>query len=189
MYQLKKRHYSLKKIDPLNLRMKFFLIAMIVLASLAADAQQLYDKSAGIRLGHTSGVTYKKFFVEDEAIELMLSGRNDGMQFTAIYQFHEPMDLAFNDRFYFHYGIGGHIGYEKFDDLAKVLSNSEGTEFLYEERSFYVMGVDVDLGVEYRWLEVPVTFGFDLKPYYNFIGMRYSRTTFWDAAISLKYVF
>lgn len=159
------------------------------MASFSMDAQQLYEKSAGVRLGHTSGVTYKKFFTENEAIELILSGRNDGMQFTAVYHFHQPMDLAFNDRFYLHYGIGGHLGYEKFDDLAKVLSNAEGTEFIYEERSFYTMGVDVDLGVEYRWLEVPVTFGFDLKPYFNFIGMRYSRTKFWDAAISLKYVF
>ena len=69
------------------------------------------------------------------------------------------------------------------------MSNAEGTEFIYEERSFFVMGVDLDLGVEYRWLEVPVTFGFDLKPYLNFVGMRYSRTQFWDAAISVKYVF
>ena len=175
--------------EPPNLRMKYFLVTLTIIITFSIDAQQLYEKSAGVRLGHTSGVTYKKFFTENEAIELTLSGRNDGTQFHAIYQFHEPMELAFNDRFYIHYGIGGHIGYEKFDDLAKVLSNAEGTEFIYEERSFYVMGVDVDLGVEYRWLEVPVTFGFDLKPYLNFIGMRHSRTKFWDAAISLKYVF
>ena len=169
--------------------MKLLLTAFVLLICTATHAQQLYEKSAGVRLGHTSGVTYKKFFTEDEAIDLMLSGRNDGMQFTAVYQFHQPMDLAFNDRFYLHYGIGGHLGYEKFDNLAKVLSNAEGTEFIFEERSFYVMGVDVNLGVEYRWLEVPVTFGFDLKPYFNFIGMRHSQTRFWDAAISLKYVF
>ena len=169
--------------------MKLTLIAVAFAICFTATSQQLYEKSAGVRLGHTSGVTYKKFFTEDEAIDLILSGRNDGMQFTAIYQFHQPLELAFNDRFYLHYGIGGHLGYEKFDDLAKVLSNSEGTEFIFEERSFYVMGVDVDLGVEYRWLEVPVTFGFDLKPYFNFIGMRHTRTKFWDAAISIKYVF
>ena len=170
--------------------MKHTLITLTLsLACWSLYGQQLYEKSAGLRLGNTSGVTYKKFFTEDEAIELIMSGRNEGMQFTAIYQFHQPMELAFNDRFYLHYGIGGHIGYEKFDDLAKVLSNAEGTEFIYEDRSFYVMGIDLNLGVEYRWLEVPVTFGFDLKPYFNFIGMRHSRTTFWDAAISAKYVF
>lgn len=169
--------------------MKYFLLALTLVASFVAGAQQLYEKSAGLRLGHTSGVTYKKFFTEDEAIELILSGRNDGMQFTVTYLFNEPMELAFNDRFYLHYGVGGHLGYEKINDLAKVLSNSEGSEFLYEERSYYTMGVDASLGVEYRWLEVPATVGFDLKPYFNYIGMRYTQTKFWDAAISIKYVF
>jgi len=169
--------------------MKLTLIALTFLLSLSIKAQQLYEKSGGIRLGHSSGLTYKKFITEDEAIDLLLSGRNDGMQFTAVYQFHEPMEFSFNDRFYLHYGIGGHIGYEKFNDLAKVLSNAAGDEFIYQEKSFFVMGVDGSLGIEYRWLEVPATFGFDLKPYFNFIGMRYTRAKFWDAAISFKYVF
>ena len=40
---------------------------------------QQYNKSAGIRLGGTSGITYKKFIVEEEALELILSGRNNGI--------------------------------------------------------------------------------------------------------------
>ena len=161
----------------------------MLLAAFSSYSQQLYEKSGGIRLGHTSGLTYKKFVLEDEAMELILSGRNDGLQFTAIYLFHEPMEFSFNDRFYLHYGLGGHIGYEKFDDLAKVLSNAAGDEFIYEERSFFAMGIDASLGIEYRWLEIPATFGFDIKPYFNFIGMRYTKAKFWDAAISFKYVF
>ncbi|GAB4248750.1 MAG: hypothetical protein Tsb0034_28140 [Ekhidna sp.] len=169
--------------------MKHLFIALFVLAFSTAGAQQLYEKSGGIRLGYTSGLTYKKFVTEDEAVELILSGRNDGMQFNVIYQFHEPMEFSFNDRFYLHYGVGGHVGYEKFDDLAKVLSNAEGDEFIYDERSFFTIGVDGNLGIEYRWLEIPATFGFDLKPYFNFIGMRHTKAKFWDAAISFKYVF
>ena len=169
--------------------MKYLLLASLILAFSSLYSQQLYDKSGGIRLGHTSGLTYKKFILENEAMEMILSGRNDGLQFTAIYMFHEPMEFSFNDRFYLHYGLGGHIGYEKFDDLAKVLSNAAGDEFIYEERSFFAMGIDGSLGIEYRWLEIPATFGFDIKPYFNFIGMRYTKAKFWDAAISFKYVF
>lgn len=169
--------------------MKHLFAALIFITSFTAGAQQLYEKSGGIRLGSTSGLTYKKFVTEDEAVELMLSGRNEGMQFTAIYQFHEPMEFSFNDRFYLHYGIGGHIGYEKYDDIAKVLSNAVGDSFVYQSKSFFAMGVDANLGIEYRWLEVPATIGFDVKPFFNFIGMRYTRATFWDAAISFKYVF
>lgn len=169
--------------------MKLTLVTFFLLASFIAGAQQLYEKSGGIRLGHTSGLTYKKFVTEDEAVDLMLSGRNEGMQLTVLYQFHEPMEFSFNDRFYLHYGIGGHVGYEKFNDISKVLSNAAGDEFIFEEKSFFAMGVDASLGIEYRWLEIPATFGFDIKPYFNFIGMRHTRAKFWDAAISFKYVF
>lgn len=169
--------------------MKQILLVFFSLTIISASGQQLYEKSSGLRLGHTSGITYKKFITEDEAVEMILSGRNEGMQFTAQYLFHEPMEFSFNDRFYLHYGIGGHVGYEKFDDISKILSNAAGDAFLYEEKSFFAMGVDASLGLEYRWLEVPATFGFDIKPYFNFIGMRHTKAKFWDAAISFKYVF
>ena len=169
--------------------MKIFLCAIFALISFGSAAQQLYEKSGGVRLGHTSGITFKKFVTEDEAVEMILSGRNEGMQFTAMYLFHQPMEFSFNDRFYLHYGIGGHVGYEKFDDISKTLSNATGDEFIYESKSFFTMGVDASLGIEYRWLEVPATFGFDVKPYFNFIGMRHTKARFWDAAISFKYVF
>ena len=169
--------------------MKIILYIFFALISLGSAAQQLYEKSGGIRLGHTSGLTYKKFVTEDEAVEMILSGRNEGMQYTALYLFHQPMEFSFNDRFYLHYGIGGHVGYEKFDDISKTLSNAAGDEFIYESKSFYTMGVDASLGIEYRWLEIPATFGFDIKPYFNFIGMRHTKARFWDAAISFKYVF
>lgn len=169
--------------------MRFILTASLLFAMLFSYSQQLYEKSAGIRLGYTSGLTFKSFLTENEAVEFILSGRNDGMQFTGIYQFHEPMEFSFNDKFYLHYGVGGHIGYEKFDNLAKVLTNSTGDEFAFEEKSFFTMGVDASLGLEYRALEVPATIGFDVKPIFNFIGMRHTQGRFWDAAISFKYVF
>ena len=169
------------------MRMLFALLCCVV-ASLAMG-QQLYEKSAGIRLGHTSGLTYKKFVLEDEAVEMILSGRNDGLNLTVLYQFHEPMEFSFNDRFYAAYGIGGHMGYERYNDLFKTLSNEAGDAFIYEDKSFFTMGADLYLGIEYRWLEVPVTLGFDIKPYFNFIGMRYTEAKFWDAAASIKYVF
>ncbi len=169
--------------------MRIFLTVLIMMAVFAVSGQQLYEKSAGLRLGNTSGLTFKKFTTESEAIELMLSGRNEGMQFTAIYLFHQPMEFSFNDKFYAHYGLGGHVGYERFDDIAKTLVNEAGDAFVFEDKSFFVMGIDASLGIEYRWLEVPITLGFDLKPMFNFIGMRHTRARFWDGAISFKYVF
>lgn len=154
-----------------------------------ANSQALYEKSAGLRLGNTSGLTFKKFTTEKEAIELILSGRNEGMQFTMMYLFHQPMEFSFNENFYVHFGLGGHLGYERFSDIAKTLTNETGDSFVFEDKSFFVMGIDANLGIEYRWLEVPITVGFDTKPIFNFIGMRYTRASFWDAGISFKYVF
>lgn len=169
--------------------MRTFLVVLLCVVFFAANSQQLYEKSAGIRLGNTSGLTFKKFTTESEAIELILSGRNDGMQFTALYLFHHPMEFSFNENFYVHYGLGGHVGYERFDDISKTLVNEAGDAFVFEEKSFFVMGIDANLGIEYRWLETPMTIGFDTKPIFNFIGMRHTRAKFWDAGISFKYVF
>ena len=169
--------------------MRYFLALTLIGFFFVSFGQQNYEKSSGIRLGTTSGLTFKKFVTESEAIELLLSGRNEGMQITAMYLFHQPMEFSFNENFYVHYGLGGHVGYERFDDLSKVLINSTGDEFAFEDKSFFVMGVDASLGIEYRWLEVPITIGFDIKPIFNFIGMRYTKAQFWDSGISFKYVF
>lgn len=150
---------------------------------------QSYKHSAGIRLGATSGLTYKSFIIEEEAVELMMSGRKEGLQLTTLYTFHKPMELAFNENFFLYYGVGAHIGYERYKNLSKTLTSIEPPSFVFEPKRFFVMGADVLLGVEYRWLSVPMTISFDVKPYFTYIGMRYTDGKFWDAAVSFKYVF
>ena len=63
-------------------------------------AQQYYKNSVGLRLGRTSAITYKIFYNKQQALEMMVSGRNQGLQFTAMYQFHKPMTISFNDNFF-----------------------------------------------------------------------------------------
>lgn len=169
---------------------KVILIGIItILWSSTILAQPVYDRSAGIRLGTTSAFTYKKFFIPDESIEVMLSGRKEGIQLTTLYQFYEPLELSFNENFYAYYGLGGHVGYENYDNLNKVIVSSDLSTYVYEDKSYFVIGADAIVGIEYRWLTVPCTIGFDVKPYFNFIGLRYARYRFWDSAISIKYVF
>ncbi|MBV6648026.1 MAG: hypothetical protein KI790_21370 [Cyclobacteriaceae bacterium] len=165
-----------------------FYLGLIMSVS-GLQAQDEYLQSAGVRLGHTSAITYKKFLAENEAIELLVSGRREGMQTTLLYTQHIPMQFSFNQNFYAFYGLGGHLGFEQYDNLNKTLTSLDPPEFVFEEKGYFVMGVDAIIGIEYRWLSVPATIGFDVKPYFNFIGMRYGRARFWDAAISFKYVF
>ncbi len=168
--------------------MKKILFCAAIALSIGAMAQD-YKHSAGFRLGGTSAITYKNFVETNESVEFFLSGREDGLQLTAIYSFHRPMELEFNENFFLHYGIGTHIGYEDRSDLDKVLVRLEPPQFNFERRTYFVMGVDAMAGVEYRWYSVPMTISFDIKPYFTFIGMRYTDARFWDAAISFKYIF
>lgn len=171
---------------------RIWTVIILINFSIIALAQPTYLQSAGVRMGHTSGLTYKKFFENEEAVELIISGRNEGITITSMYLFHSPMQFSFNENFYAFYGIGGHIGFEQYDKLNKKLTSynpPDPPSFDYQEKSYYVMGIDAIVGLEYRWLTVPITIGFDVKPYYNFIGMRYSKAHFWDSAISFKYVF
>jgi hypothetical protein len=167
---------------------KLILFLAIGLCALSLSAQE-YEKSGGVRLGNTSGITYKTFIFEEEAIELMLSGRQNGMQFTANYIFHQPLEIAFDDKFYVYYGLGAHIGYEKYQNLRPIATSFDPPSFRYDDKNYFVIGADAIIGVEYRWLSVPVTIGFDVKPYFNFVGMRFTNGQFWDAALSVKYIF
>ena len=166
---------------------KLYLLLILGLMSSVGFAQ--YNKSAGLRLGSSSGVTFKKFVHAEEAIELLLSGRNDGLQLTGLFEFHKPMDWNISDRIYLNYGVGGHFGYEKQRQYSLFFDPFDQAEIINRNRHQFAMGIDAMIGLEYRWLSVPMTIGIDLKPYFDFIGMRSTRLKFWDSALSFKYIF
>ncbi|XOV92744.1 MAG: hypothetical protein ACFHWX_21380 [Bacteroidota bacterium] len=168
---------------------KYLLSGFLCLMMALACPAQKYSQSAGLRMGKTAGLTYKKFLAEEKSVELMMSGRNEGFQVITMFVNHLPMEVAFSEFFYGYYGLGGHVGFERFKDLRKVLTSIDPPNFEYEDQTYFIMGVDAVIGIEYRWLSIPMTVGFDLKPYFNYIGMRYTDAHFWDAAITLKYVF
>ena len=164
------------------------LMAILVLVTIATSHAQQYDRSAGIRLGGTSGLTYKKFIVEEQAFETIISNRNAGVQMTGLIVFHQPMEFSFDENFYFYYGAGAHVGMEKHSDIHKAPFN--GTSgYYYVRKDFIALGVDAIAGVEYRLLSVPITMSIDIKPYLNFVGMRKLKTDFWDVSIGFKYLF
>lgn len=168
---------------------RFCVMLVTLWLSSVAMGQSMYQQSGGVRLGHTAGLTFKKFMIEEEALEILVSGRRDGLQLTTIYTFHKPMEFSFNENFFLYYGVGAHVGYERYDRFSKTLISVEPPAFEFRDRTFFVMGADAILGIEYRWLSVPITVAFDLKPYFTFIGMRYTNGRFWDSAISFKYIF
>ncbi|MEO9803176.1 MAG: hypothetical protein ABJF04_08020 [Reichenbachiella sp.] len=168
---------------------KALCIAILLVVSFGQIQAQQYDRSAGIRLGGSSGLTFKKFIVDEQAIELIISNQKNGIQLTGMFLMHQPMHVSFNENFYFYYGVGGHVGVEEHDNLDKILSNNDPTMFLYEEKSYLTLGIDGMIGIEYRMLSVPITLSIDSKPYLNYVGLRKVKADFWDASIAIKYVF
>lgn len=170
--------------------MRKWICFLVIICAVGIAAGQGYDQSGGVRFGkYTSGFTYKNFLANEQAIELLLSGRKNGIQLTTMYLIHRPMEFSFNENFYVYLGVGGHLGIETYNDLRKTLVAVSPPEFIYEKGSYLTMGVDGLIGIEYRWLSVPITIAFDVKPYFNYIGMRYTNARFWDSGISFKYVF
>ena len=171
------------------MKSKVVTLAVGLVTLLAApSAAQFYDNGLGLRLGTTSAMTYKRFLTKEQAIELLVSGRKDGFQLTALYEFHKPTKLNISKNFFFFYGVGGHVGYVK-ENLDQYRFNNTVSTVESNREALFTMGVNTVIGLEYRWLAVPMTIGADLKPFFEFIGMRETEFVIWDAAVSIKYVF
>ncbi len=169
------------------LQITFFTIALLS-CSIQASAQY-YLNSAGIRMGGSYGLTYKKFFDEVQAFEILLGSRKGGMQLTGTFQFNKPLNLSKNETFFLYYGGGAHLAFQEHQTKVLDSLNPFVGEFHYENQTYFAMGVDGIIGIEYRFLTAPITIGLDMKPYFTFIGFRYTDANFWDTSLSVKYVF
>jgi hypothetical protein len=174
------------------MRNKFFTALALSLAMLGTASGQNIESMAGIRLGGTSALTYKRLFTNLEAVEVMISGRDNGMQLTGLYEKHKPMVLGLGENFYGYYGFGGHIGYYQSDPLV-LRTDSSGVvrEQVLDIRrkTFFTMGVDAIFGVEYHIYSIPMAVALDFKPTVELVGMRQVRSRVFDFGVSAKYIF
>lgn len=170
--------------------MKYTFTFLIFLIAHAVLAQE-YSNSAGFRLGKTDGFTYKKFMTEEGAVEFMLGfgGYDKGLRVYTNYQWHKPIPTEYTKNLYFYYGVGGHVGYLK-TNLSRQYYQVDSTIVTEDqEKSYYTIGVDGIVGLEYRIFTVPLTVSFELKPYFDFYALRYTKMEFWDFGFTVKYIF
>ena len=150
---------------------------------------QYYRNSVGIRLGGSTGVTYKSFQTESGAYEILASGRNDGFQITALYESYLPTKLSQN--LFVYYGVGAHVGFEKYEGnqvvRAELSNTNPGTVRNVNVPKYFSMGIDAIAGLEYRFT-APITLGINVKPRFSFIGMRFTNLEFWDAALTFSFL-
>jgi len=151
---------------------KLLLIAVLLLGTFtAANAQNF---AVGLRGGGmSSGITFKKFFSNSNAIEgtIGLHYKNMGAIVNGLYEFNVPL---VGDNFYFYYGFGGHIGgYNTIENETKV--------------SKLLLGADVVVGIEYIIPGAPIAFSLDYHPAINIL----SNLNFWlaDVGLGVKFCF
>lgn len=160
---------------------KQLMIGILVIGGFCAmpsetSAQSTYNTGIGLRGGITNGLTVKHFLDEANALEGILSTRFRGFQITGLYERHTT---AFDEeRLNWFFGVGGHIG--AYDDYDGPFDNDR------YGNGQPVIGIDGIVGLEYHIEPIPFTIGVSAKPFFEFAEPGF---VFWDAGLSVRYVF
>ena len=170
--------------------MKYIYLLLFLFIATSALGQE-YKNSAGFRLGKTDGFTYKRFLTDRGAVEFMLGfgGYDKGMQAYTTYQWHYQIPAQFTQSLYLYYGVGGHVGYIRPNTSRSYYVNDTTIITEEEKQTYYAVGVDGIIGLEYRIFTVPMTVSMELKPYFEYYGLRYTQFNFWDFGFTVKYIF
>jgi hypothetical protein len=154
-----------------------FFCMVLIHGSVTAQG---YNNAIGLRLGTSSGITFKHTLGDDAMLELLLTSRWHGWNFTGLYEKHAPAFDA--EGLYWYYGAGAHIGFYNNDhnDSNPWFDDDDDDDHV-------VIGIDGIIGLEYQIGEIPFNVGLDWKPAFNIIGY----TGLWadEVAISFRYVF
>ncbi|MCK4745483.1 MAG: hypothetical protein KAT15_00530 [Bacteroidales bacterium] len=164
--------------------MKHFIITALLLISIQASGQD-FMRSAGIRGGVSSGISYRGFLNPELAYEGLLSFRNNGLQFTILRQHFEPALSQISDGFFVTYGYGGHLGYTN----SHTYNRFYKTVHHPQKKFSPLLGLDGYLGIEYHFPGIPVQVGLDYKPFFELSLNQYFQMSAWDFAFTLKYKF
>lgn len=149
-----------------------FSMAILFVSGGFQASGQLYNTGVGVRLGFFNGLNVKHFIGEGNAVEGILTTRWDGFIITGLYEFQRPFADVTNLEWFF--GGGAHIGFWQ-----------EGRYHFSDAKS--VIGLDLIIGVEYTFDEVPFSASLDWKPAFNLLG----NTNWWGdgVALSIRYTF
>lgn len=162
---------------------KIILLVSVFLLAFGGKAQE-NRRAVGIRGGLSSGFEYRVFTSEYSSYKALLSTRDRGLQLTGLKEFHEPGLFDLGDEFSLIYGFGLHVGYERWEDY----DYHNGYSY-WETRTAPIAGLDGLVGAEYNFLEVPLTLGFEVKPFFDLFGRKIFRIQPFDFAFTLKYNF
>ncbi|MBT3385594.1 MAG: hypothetical protein HN778_14785 [Prolixibacteraceae bacterium] len=164
--------------------MKRILILIIFLVNGLFLQAQGFNQAVGIRGGLSSGFEYRFFTDDANSYKLLLSTRDRGLQLHAFKEFHQYDWFEFSDQLVFFYGAGIHAGFESWDIVRYQYNTS-----WHETRTALLAGIDGLVGIEYVFYEAPISFGIEVKPYFDVFGREIFKIQLFDFAFTLKYLF
>jgi hypothetical protein len=162
----------------------FYIIILLLYLSPAAYSQ-FYHKELGIRAGYSGGITFRVNLAEDLSYEGQLSYRDQGAIFTMIRQKHMEIGMDRLGNWEFLYGFGAHAGFY-FTDSYRILYREVyfGREILTP-----VIGMDGYVGIDYRLVDLPMSFGVSFQPYMEISLKQVFGINLWDFGLHARYMF
>src|SRR5437868_14925026 len=142
---------------------------------------QEYKTGIGVRLGGlTQGLTVKHFINSNSALEGILSFGHHAFFITGLYEKQQAIKSA--PGLYWFYGGGMHLGFYRGGDYFYY--KKHGVVYYYDdEHSSTVVGIDLILGMEYKFQKTPITIGLDIKPFFDFVS---EFSGYWDGAFTAR---
>lgn len=158
----------------------FILCMVFIFQQVSAQ----YTTGIGLRLGRYYGGTVKHFFGADNGhgFEAIVARSNSwrGIHIIAMYELQRPiMDSRSQIRWDWILGVGPQFGFYRGADYY-----IQGTG--YTTGNVTTIGVSAIAGMEMIFPGFPISAGFDIRPYYDFVNGGKDNV---DFALSLRYVF
>jgi hypothetical protein len=162
---------------------KYTLLILLLTGFITSNARDK-EHALGVRGGINSGFEYRHYLSSANSLKLLLSTRDKGIQLHGLYEQHANDVFDFSRRLTLVYGGGIHAGYESWN-RSYYIGHTRYTERVARP----LAGIDLLAGLEYPFLILPFSVGFEVKPYVDFWGKNYIRIQPFDFAFTIKFHF
>lgn len=162
------------------------LFIAIILPS-TAEGQSGY-RQVGLRSGYRGGLFFQMTSEAGNAeigYNAMLGFNNNGIQLTGLRIIYERPISEISSDLYFAWGYGGHIGFIVTDNISYF-----GESYSFPNDRFCpVFGADGWVAAEYRFREIPLILGINIKPFVELTIPAFVKIRPGDLGISISYIF
>jgi hypothetical protein len=122
--------------------------------------QAQYRTAVGLRLGGTSGVSVKHQIMDRLYGETILGTFRNGFSLTGLMEKMAP--VANVEGLYFYFGGGAHVAVY---NGKEIYYSNFGRQVKYHRNNDVALGINLIGGLEYKFINVPISLSMDLKPF------------------------